>query len=97
MVNACPAADPRAVVIGYDHAGRSLHRSLIATAQGLALHGIAWRNPRARDRIASERGCKAYDGIAAVLADPEVDLVVVATPNSTHAECGCDALGTRVV
>ena len=92
-------AEPRAVVIGYGYAGRSFHSYLIATTRGLTLHGIASRDPRTRDRIAAERGCKVYDGIDAVLADPDVDLVVVATPHSTHAEFAIRALeaGKHVV
>ena len=92
-------AELRAVVIGYGYAGRSFHSYLIATTRGLALHGIAARDPRARALIAAERHCRTYDGIDAVLADPDVDLVVVATPNSTHAELAIRALeaGKHVV
>lgn len=95
----CPVADLRAVVVGYGYAGRVFHSHLIVTTPGLALHGVASRDPRTRDRIVSERGCKAYDGVDAVFADPDVDLVVLATPNNTHAALAIRALeaGKHVV
>ena len=85
-------ADPKVVVIGYGYAGRSFHSYLIDITPGLTLHGVASRNSRTRARIVRERGCKAYDGFDAVLADPEVDLVVLATPNSTHADMAVRAM-----
>ena len=92
-------ADPKAVVIGYGYAGRSFHSYLIDMTPGLTLHGVASRNCQTRARIVAERGCKAYDGFDAVLADPEVDLVVLATPNSTHADMAVRAMeaGKHVV
>ncbi len=92
-------AELRAVVVGYGYAGRVFHSHLIETTPGLALYGVASRDPRTRDRIVSERTCKAYDGVDAVFADRDVDLVVLATPNSTHAALAIRALeaGKHVV
>jgi len=90
---------PRAVVIGYGFAGRCFHSYLIGITPGLTLHGIASRDAATRERIVRERGCRTYESFAQVLADPEVDLVVLATPNSTHAELAVQALraGKHVV
>lgn len=84
---------PRAVVIGYGYAGRSFHSYLIRITPGLELHGVSSRNPATRERIVRERGCRAYDGFESVIADPNVDLVVLATPTSTHADLAVRALG----
>lgn len=91
--------EPRAVVVGYGYAGRCFHSYLISITAGLRLHGIASRNPETRLQIERERGCKAYEGFEAVLADPDVDLVVLATPNSTHADMAVRAMeaGKHVV
>ncbi len=90
---------PRAVVIGYGFAGRSFHSYLISITPGLTLHGVASRDPATREKIVRERGCRPYDGFAAAIADPEVDLIVLATPNNTHAELAVRAMeaGKHVV
>lgn len=91
--------DFRAAVIGYGFAGRSFHSYLISLTPGLILHGVASRDEDTRRRIVAERGCRAYADFEDVLADPDVDLVVLATPSSTHAPLAIAALeaGKNVV
>ncbi len=93
------AKETSAAVIGYGFAGRCFHSYLIGLTPGLRLHGIASRDPQTRERIGAERGCIAYESFEAAIADPEVELVVLATPNSTHAELAVRALeaGKHVV
>lgn len=88
-----PSPSPRCVVIGYGYAGRGFHSYLVSITPGLLLHGICSRNPETRAKIVRERGCRAYESFEAVLADPEVDLVILATPNSAHARQAIAALG----
>lgn len=90
---------PRAAVIGYGFAGRCFHSYLISITPGLSLHGIASRDAATREKIVAERGCRAYASFEEVIADPDVDLVVLATPNSTHAELAIRAMhaGKHVV
>jgi scyllo-inositol 2-dehydrogenase (NADP+) len=93
-------APVRTAVIGYGFAGRSFHSYLVSLATpGLALHGIAARDPQKREQIKAERGCRAYETFEEVIADPDVDLVVLATPSSTHAPLAVAALnaGKHVV
>lgn len=78
-------SEPRAVVIGYGYAGRSFHSYLISITPGLLLHGVASSDPAKREQLERERSCKAYHSFDEVLADPAVDLVVLATPNDLHA------------
>ena len=89
----------RMAVIGYGFAGRSFHSYLIGLVPDLELRGIASRDPATRQRIEKERKCKAYESLEEVLSDPEIDAVVLATPNSTHAEMAISALraGKHVV
>lgn len=44
------------------------------------------RSADARAAFAETHGCRAAEGLDDLLADPEVDGVIVATPHSTHAE-----------
>lgn len=92
-------ANPRVVVIGYGTAGRSFHSYLVSLTPGLDLYGVSSRNPEARTRAYQDYRCKTYESIEQVLADDQVDLVVLATPNSTHANLAVQALnaGKNVV
>ena len=91
--------EPRAAVIGYGYAGRSFHSYLISITPGLILHGIASSDPAKREQIVQERQCKAYRSFEEVIADPAVDLVVLATPNDVHADLAIRAMeaGKHVV
>jgi len=86
-------------VVGYGFAGRCFHSYLVGLVPELALLGVASRNPRTRERIEAERGCRAYAGFEEVLADPAVSLVVLASPSHLHCEQACRALaaGKHVV
>ncbi len=84
---------PRAVVIGYGFAGRSFHAYLVSITPGLELRGIMARSPEAQSQIRERGDCRLYLDFDEVLADPEVDLVVLATPNEHHAPLAIRALG----
>ena len=40
--------------------------------------------PERRDAFAAEHGCRAAESLAAMLDDPEVEAILIATPHSTH-------------
>jgi scyllo-inositol 2-dehydrogenase (NADP+) len=90
---------PRVAIIGYGFAGRCFHSYLVSITPGLILHGIASRDAATRARIVAERGCRTYESLDQVLDDPAIDLVVLATPNHTHAAQAIQALqaGKHVV
>ncbi len=48
--------------------------------------------PGPRARFAADFGGRAYDTVAPLCADPDVDVVYVATPHGLHAEHACLAL-----
>ena len=87
----------RVALIGFGNAGRVLHAPLIAATPGLTLTVIGSRQ--------GDQAGSAYPGVE-VVADPlvavrhrDVDLVVIATPNDTHAPLAEAALaaGKHVV
>jgi predicted dehydrogenase len=88
-----------AAVIGYGYAGRAFHTYLIGLAPSLRLHAVVARDPEKREQARRERGCRVYSEVDQVLTDPEVDLVVLATPNPLHCELALRALqaGKHVV
>ena len=95
-----PVSGPiRTAVIGYGFAGRAFHSYLIGLAPGMELRGIASRDQATRERIVAERGCRAYESFEEVIADPDIDLVVLATPSIAHADQAVAALeaGKHVV
>lgn len=71
-------------LIGYGFAGRVFHAPVIASADSLAL--VAVVTSRADEVRRDLPGVTVISAPDALLADPAVDLVVVATPNTTHRE-----------
>ena len=87
----------RVGLIGYGYAGKTFHAPLIQAIPGLAL-----------DAVASSDAAKVHRDLPQieVMADPSqliaseaIDLVVIATPNATHAALASEALraGKHVV
>lgn len=89
----------RTVVVGYGLAGKLFHCYLVKREPGLVLHGVVSRDPATRERIVSEQSCRAYESLSEACADSDVGLVVIATPNGTHAELAIQAMkaGKHVV
>src|SRR5436309_1979805 len=95
--NVNSSTEIRVALIGFGYAGRVFHAPLISATPGLRLTVIGSRQ---RNHAGS-----AYTGVE-VVADPlvavrhrDIDLVVIATPNDTHAPLAEAALraGKHVV
>lgn len=82
----------KTVVVGYGLAGRSFHCPLVARQTGLKLHGVVARNPEVRAAAAAECGVATYASLDDALADPEVRLIVIATPHDSHADLAVQTL-----
>jgi len=84
-------------LIGYGLAGRVFHAPLIAATEGLRLAAVVSR--RAGEIVAAWPGTRVAADADAVLADPAIDLIVVATPNDSHFDLAARALaaGKHVV
>jgi scyllo-inositol 2-dehydrogenase (NADP+) len=94
---AAQASAPRIRVglIGYGLSGEVFHAPLIAAEPAMRLAVIA----TSRVEAAARSGARVASSPEAVLHDNEVDLVVIATPNETHARLAEQALnaGKHVV
>jgi len=83
-------------LIGYGYAGKTFHAPLIRSVPGLALTHIASSKPDVvRAEIPDALICSAEE----LVTQPDVDLVVIATPNDSHFPLGSAALkaGKHVV
>jgi predicted dehydrogenase len=73
----------RAALVGYGLAGRAFHAPLIRHTPGMELHIVVSRDAA---RVQADlAGVHVAASIDPVLSDPTIDLVVIATPNDTHA------------
>ena len=81
----------------YGAASRVFHAQLLQAISGMVLRTVVTRRP---DEVrAALPGVLAVPDFAAVCADPTIDLVVIPTPNATHAPLAAQALsaGKHVV
>lgn len=87
----------RVGLIGYGLAGSVFHAPLIAAEPRLRLTAVVTR--RTEQLAAAFPDAHAVGGVEELLADPAIDLVVVASPNTTHAPFARAALraGKHVV
>ncbi len=97
-----PSTDIGIGIVGYgQHGGMGwLHGNAAVTVQGLRLAAIAELSaPRLADAGTRFPGAALHDSVEGLLADDGVDVVLVATPPSTHHDIAMQALaaGRHVV
>ncbi len=90
-------AKVKTALVGYGYAGKTIHAPLIAAARGLELNTIVSSRPE--DVRFEWPGVKVIPDLATALADADIELVVIATPNDLHAPQAHEALdaGKHVV
>ncbi len=71
----------RVGLVGYGYASKTFHAPLISGTPGGADDGLQQRRGQSSCRLA---GAKVVSAAGELLNDPEIDLVVIATPNDTH-------------
>src|SRR4051812_351577 len=88
----CPVVHERAVpmiraaIVGLGSWGQNLVRSVPQDSPVLRFVAAATRTPEKAREFAGSRGLRMLSSYEAVLADPEIDAVVLATPHSLHTE-----------
>jgi predicted dehydrogenase len=91
------AAPLNVALVGYGYAGKVHHAPVIVTTPGLTLHTVV--SSDAAKVHADLPQARVTPTLEEALADPAVELVVIATPNETHAPLARRALelGRHVV
>lgn len=87
----------RVALIGYGFVGQTFHGPLLNSIPGLSLRLVASRDAA---RVQADLpGVRVSADYAAAVRDPAIDLVVIASPNQTHAPLASAALaaGKHVV
>jgi scyllo-inositol 2-dehydrogenase (NADP+) len=75
-------------LVGYGSAGSVFHAPLILATPALRLKSVV----TSRAEQVRALGARPVARVAELLADPEIELVVVASPSDTHFEIACAAL-----
>jgi scyllo-inositol 2-dehydrogenase (NADP+) len=76
----------RAGILGYGFAGRGFHAYLLRFEPRIRLTAVASRDAGRRAAAERDYGVPTYETLQQLLADPQIDLVIVATPHDVHAE-----------
>lgn len=84
------AAPIDVALVGYGFAGQTFHAPLIEAARGLHLHTVVSGRPEAVH--ADRPDVRVVPDLEAALADPAIGLVVIASPNASHAPLATQAL-----
>jgi predicted dehydrogenase len=84
-------------LVGYGFAGKAFHAPLVRHTPGLHLHTVV--SSDAGKVLADHPDARVLASADAAFADPDIDLVVIATPNALHATLANAALaaGKHVV
>jgi len=85
----------RWAVIGLGRFARGRLLPALARAPRARIVGVFTRDPEVRHAVAAEYGVRAYETYEAALADPQVDLVGLATPHSLHSTQAISAARAR--
>ena len=64
----------------------NFHAKAIADVPGAKLVACYDKMPASAERLAASTGCKPYQDLDAMLADPAVEVVVIGTPSGAHMD-----------
>lgn len=86
-------------VVGLGSHARARFFPALQRSRKAKLLGVYTRNEVVKSEVASKYAVRGYETFEALLADPEVDIVYLATPNDLHAQQTllCTAAGKHVL
>lgn len=86
IIHAGRSSTVRAAIVGLGTWGQNLVNSVQGRSDVIRFVAGATRTPARAEAFSRQHGIPLQASYAAVLADPSIDAVVLATPHSTHAE-----------
>jgi predicted dehydrogenase len=90
---AAPVSELRVALIGYGLAGRWFHAPLITSTPQLTLSSVVTSSPERQQQVRHDHPeAQVVPGAEALWDGPAHDLVVVATPNTSHAPLATAAI-----
>jgi len=75
----------QAAIIGYGGMGKWHHEAISQQVKGLEVRGVYDVRQEANDE-ARDRGLRVYEKAQNLFTDPEIALVIIATPNDSHKD-----------
>jgi predicted dehydrogenase len=87
-------------IVGLGRSGWDIHARTLQSMNSLyRIAAVTDRDPARRAEAVAALQCRAHDDVAGVLADPAIELIVIASPSHLHAEQAIEALrrGKHVV
>jgi len=85
----------RAAILGLGRWGRSLVNSVQGKSRDITFVAAHTRTRATAEAFCRDKGMRFVDSYQEILADPEIDAVVLATPHSRHAEQIAQAAAAR--
>ncbi|HIE51405.1 MAG TPA: oxidoreductase [Armatimonadetes bacterium] len=83
-------------VVGYGLGGKVFHCPLIQATEGLNLYAVCSRTEEKRAAAKADyEDLVTYATVEELLADPNLDLVVISTPHDTHAPLALQAFAAK--
>jgi predicted dehydrogenase len=82
----------RVGIIGLGRSGWNIHANLLESEPGFKVAAVADELDDRLNEAKARFGCSVYKDYRCMLEDPDVDLVVVATPSHIHASVSIQAL-----
>ena len=76
----------KAAIVGMGHWGQNLVKSVQGVSTSIQFVAGATRTPAKAEEFAKLHDIKMGDSYEALLADPAIDAVVLATPHSMHTD-----------
>ena len=69
----------------------NFHAKAIADSKGGHLVGCADRLPEYAVKFAEKNGCRSFESLEQMLADPEIDAITICSPSGAHLEPALEA------
>lgn len=89
--------DLRVAIVGYGLSGRFFHAPLIGATEGLSIATVVSSNPQRQAQARQDHPhAHVVESREQLWERPDHDLVVIATPNRTHAEIAAEAIDRGV-